>query len=168
MLPVRIGSPGQVGSLSSACGRMAILCFLPAVLAGCAPSVATTVDMPGMPNPELAMRESMAHVEKELGELGRKERITGTLPTVVPGELDKVVTFNWSGSLDDAVKKLAGEVGYTVLIDAPWNAPGVSVEISTGPQRVFDIFQALGAQAGDRATVAVDPQHHRVEVIYHV
>jgi defect-in-organelle-trafficking protein DotD len=55
-----------------------------------------------------------------------------------------------------------------VLIDAPWNAPGVTVGISTGPKRIYDIFEALGAAAGNRATVEVDPQHHRVEVIYHV
>jgi len=169
MLPVRTKFPEQDRGLSnSAWRRMVVLCLLPGVIAGCAPTVATTVDTPGMPNPELAMRESMSHVEKELGELGRKERVTRTLPTVVPGELDKVVAFDWNGSLESAVRKLAGEVGYTVTVDAPWNVPGIDVAISSGPQRVYDIFEALGAQAGDRATVAVDPQHHRVEVIYHV
>jgi defect in organelle trafficking protein DotD len=119
-------------------------------------------------DPELAMRESMAHVEKEMGELGRARPGLREGPVVVPGELDKVVIFKWNGSLDGAVKKLAAEVGYTVLIDAPWNAPGVHVGISTGPRRVYDIFEALGAAAGNQATVEVDPQHHRVEVIYHV
>jgi defect-in-organelle-trafficking protein DotD len=137
-------------------------------LGGCAHEVPTTVDMPGMPNPELAMRESMAHVEKEMGELGRAGPVLKGGPVVVPGELDKVVAFEWNGPLDGAVKKLAGEVGYTVLIDAPWNAPSVHVGISTGPRRVYDIFEALGAAAGNQATVEVDPQHHRVEVIYHV
>jgi defect in organelle trafficking protein DotD len=137
-------------------------------LGGCAYQVPTTVDMPGMPNPELAMRESMAHVEKEMGELGHAGPSLREGPVVVPGELDKVVAFEWNGPLDGAVKKLATEVGYTVLIDAPWDAPGVHVAISTGPRRVYDIFEALGAAAGNQATVEVDPQHHRVEVIYHV
>lgn len=144
------------------------LAVLMIAVGGCAYEVPTTVEMPGMPNPELAMRESMAHVEKEMGELGHSASLSKQGPVVVPAELDKVVEFEWNGSLDGAVKKLAGEVGYTVLIDAPWNAPGVSVGISTGPKRIYDIFEALGAAAGNRATVEIDPQHHRVEVIYHV
>ena len=137
-------------------------------VAGCAHEVPTTVEMPGMPNPEIALRDSMVHVEKEMGEIGRACPKAACGPVIVPGELDRVVAFEWNGPLDGAVKKLADEVGYTVLIDAPWNAPGVNVGISTGPRRVYDIFAALGAAAGSRATVEVDPQHHRVEVIYHV
>ena len=154
-------------SVAVSMARLGFLVGL-AGLGGCAQEVPPVVAMPGMPNPEIAMRESMAHVEKEMGELGRAGPAVKGGPVIVPGELDKVVAFDWNGPLVGAVKKLAGEVGYTVLIDAPWNAPGVNVGISTGPRRVYDIFEALGAAAGSRATVEVDPQHHRVEVIYHV
>ena len=33
---------------------------------------------------------------------------------------------------------------------------------------VYQVFEALGAEAGTRATVQVDPQHHQVQVIHHV
>jgi hypothetical protein len=32
----------------------------------------------------------------------------------------------------------------------------------------FQVFQALGEEAGSRATVQVDPLHHQVQVIHHV
>lgn len=137
-------------------------------LGGCAHEVAPTVETPGMPNAELALRRSMAHVDREMGELGRMQPSRRGGPAIVPGELDKVVAFDWEGPIEGAVEKLAKEVGYDVELDAPFNAESVSIGIRSGPQRVYDIFQAIGEAAGDRATVQVDAQHHRVRVIYHV
>jgi len=137
-------------------------------LGGCAHQVPPVVDMPGMANPELAMRESMSLVEAEKRALAHAGPVAAAGPAVVPGELDRVVALEWNGSLDGAVRKLADEVGYTVVISAPWNTPDVHVDISSGPRRVYDIFQALGAASGNQATIEVDPLHHRVEVIYHV
>jgi len=42
----------------------------------------------------------------------------------------------------------------------------VSVTISSVP--AYQVFQALGEEAGTKATVDVDPLHHQVEVIHHV
>lgn len=137
-------------------------------LGGCAHEVPTTVDMPGMPNPEIAMRESISHVDREMGELGRMRVAPREAPPIVPGELNKVVAFQWDGPLDGAVETLARTIGYTVAIDAPWNAPPVPIKFAGGPQRVFEIFEAIGDAAGEQATVRLDPQHHRVEVIHHV
>ena len=148
--------------------RRLILSGLLVSLAGCAHEVPTTVDVTGMPNAEIAMRRSMAHVDNEMSALGRLQPSRRGGPAVVPAELDKVVAFEWEGPIEGAVEKLAKEVGYDVVVDAPFNAPSVSIGISAGPQRVYDIFQAIGHAAGDRATVQVDPQHHRVQVIYHV
>jgi len=148
--------------------RRLILSGLLVSLAGCAHEVPTTVDVTGMPNAEIAMRRSMAHVDKEMSALGHLQPSRRGGPAVVPAELDKVVAFEWEGPIEGAVEKLAKEVGYDVVVDAPFNAPSVSVGIRAGPQRVYDIFQAIGRAAGDRATVQVDPQHHRVQVIYHV
>lgn len=137
-------------------------------LGGCAHPVAPIVDVTGMPNAEIAMRRSMAHVDKEMSELGRLQPFHAGAPAVVPAELDKVVAFEWEGPIEGAVEKLAKEVGYDVVVDAPFNAPSVSIGISAGPQRVYRIFEAIGGAAGNRATVKLDPQHHLVQVIYHV
>ena len=107
-----------------------------APLAGCAHDVPTTVDVTGMPNPEIAMRESIAHVDSEMAELGRMRPVPREVPPVVPAELDKVVAFAWEGPLDGAVEKPAGVIGYTVAVAAPANAVPLPIGIRTGPQRV--------------------------------
>jgi defect-in-organelle-trafficking protein DotD len=143
---------------------------LAAALGACSTPIPPLVDVPGMANPELALQQSFQHVEAEMGQLGtlRTGALQGQLPEVVPGELDKVVSFAWEGSLDGAVEKLAKEIGYAVEVKAPFNGKPLSIGISTGPQRVVDIFEAIGGAAGGNATVEVDPQHQRVQVIHHV
>lgn len=149
-------------------GSYRMIVLLSSLLGGCAQQVATTVDTPGMPNAELALRRSLDHVDREMGELGRMQPSRRGGPAIVPGELDKIVAFEWEGPIEGAVEKLAKEVGYDVVVDAPFNVSSVSIGVRSGPKRVYDIFQAIGAAAGDHATIQVDAQHHRVQVIYHV
>jgi defect-in-organelle-trafficking protein DotD len=141
------------------------------LLAGCAtPSVSTNVDATGMPNPEIALRDSFQHVDAEMTELGKMGpgTVERNSTPVVPAELQKVVAFAWQGPLDDAVRKLAASVGYSVTVSAPPNGLPLAVGISTGAEQVFQIFHALGEAAGTNATVQLDPLHHQVEVIHHV
>lgn len=155
--------------------RPAAIAVLLLAMAGCStPNVGTDVPTTGMPNPEIALRDSMRQVDAEITSLGT----LGAAPTrmaqpVVPGELQKTVTFAYSGPLDDGARKLADAVGYKLAITpAPAPAPGapapaaVTVNVSTGFVTAFAALQALGEAAGTRAIVRVDPQRHLVEVIY--
>jgi defect-in-organelle-trafficking protein DotD len=146
-----------------------------AVLAGCATvtPVPTTVVTAGMPNPEVALRQSMQHVDAEMAELGTmrgdlaQTGMSQSASPTMPEDLQRVVSFIWSGSLDEGVAKLAQSIGYTFYTTAPPNtAPlNVAVQISSAP--AFEVFRALGDQAGVRATVEVDPLHHQIQVIHH-
>jgi defect-in-organelle-trafficking protein DotD len=148
--------------------RGLVLLLASSILGGCAHDVPATVDVAGMPNAEIALRRSVEHVDKEMSEIGRMRPAPRHGPAVVPAELQKIVAFEWEGPLEGAVEKLAGEVGYDVVVDSAFNVQTVSIGIKSGPRRVYEIFQAIGSAAGDRATVQVDAQHHRIEVIYHV
>ena len=145
--------------------------FLLVMLAGCATvhPVPTTVVTPGMPNPEEALRQSMQHVDAEMAELGQLSPSVARPDTpVVPEDLQRIVSFEWSGPLDQAVAKLAQSVGYTFYTTAPPNAQPINVTIQIASVPAFQVFQALGEEAGARATVQVDPLHHQVQVIHHV
>ncbi|TRL21719.1 hypothetical protein FM996_21520 [Methylosinus sporium] len=148
--------------------RVLVLLLASSILGGCAHDVATTVDVSGMPNAEIALRRSVDHVDSEMGELGRMRPAPRQGPAVVPAELQKIVAFEWEGPIEGAVEKLAGEVGYEVVVDSAFNVQAVSIGVKSGPRRIYEIFQAIGRAAGDRATVQVDAQHHRIQVIYHV
>ncbi len=142
--------------------------------AGCSstPNVGTDVAVTGMPNAELALRDSMRVVDAEMGKLG----VMGPVPIqrgsgpVVPGELQKVVTFTWAGGLEDGVRTLAASVGYAVAVvpppPGPVTLPPLEVAVATGPVPVIEAFQALGEAAGTRALVRVDPARRQVDVLY--
>jgi len=143
------------------------------LLGGCAAPVhpvPTTVETPGMPNPEIALQKSMSDVNAEMAELGEltPEAATPVAAPVVPGPLQKTVSFSWSGPLDQGVAKLAQSVGYAFYVTAPPNAQPVNVAITISSVPAYQVFQALGEEAGTKATVEVDPLHHQVQVIHHV
>jgi defect in organelle trafficking protein DotD len=141
------------------------------LLAGCAgvEPVPTTVAVPGMPNPEAALQASMRHVDAEMAELGELSPVTVRAPVpVMPADLERIVSFAWTGSLDGAVAKLAASVGYRFYTTAPVNAQPLDITIRISSVPAWQVFQALGADAGTRATVELDPLHHQVQVIHHV
>jgi len=155
------------------------------LVVGCAavPNVGTDVAMAGMPNTEMALRESMRLVDTEIGKLGRMEPPAPAAPPialaplppsradaypVVPGELQKVIAFTWTGTLEEGVRQLAGNIGYVTTVAPPRSGHGsVPVSISIGPVPVIQAFQALGDAAGATATVRVDPMRRQVDVLYH-
>jgi defect-in-organelle-trafficking protein DotD len=86
----------------------------------------------------------------------------------MPEDLQRIVSFEWKGPLDQAVAKLAASVGYTFYTTAPANPQPLDVAIQMSSVPAYQVFQTLGAEAGTRATVQVDPLHHQVQVIHHV
>src|ERR1700730_685225 len=108
-------------------------------LAGCSSvtPVATNVDTPGMPNAEVALQKSMDETVGELARIGAMQpaAAVASKPTVVPGELERVVAMSWNGGLDGAVRKLADTVGYRVVVSG--NAPRTgNVVVDPAPHRV--------------------------------
>ena len=111
------------------------------------PPVAT----PGMPNPEIALQQSIQHVDAEMAELGQltPASISGSQP-VMPEDLQRVVTFKWSGSLDQGVAKLAQSVGYVLRHVPAWRSASSSHgRMANVP--AYEVFKALGEEAGTRA-----------------
>lgn len=147
--------------------------LLAILLAGCASTipVPTTVVASGMPNPEQALQQSIQRVDSEMAELGTmRAPVAAAMPAepVMPGDLQRIVNFDFSGPLDRAVAKLALSVGYTFYTTAPPNAAKIAVSVQVQGAPAVQVFRVLGEQAGARATVQVDPLHHQVQVIHHV
>lgn len=142
------------------------------LLTGCTGRAVVTpdVDATGMPSAELALQRSVERVDaamRDLGGLNVSARPATALPAPVPAELQRPMTWAWSGPLDAGVKVLADRVGYRLVVTAsPGTAP-VEVAVSRRDARLLDLFEALGTAAGTRATVIVDPDHRQVEVRYH-
>jgi defect-in-organelle-trafficking protein DotD len=149
---------------------LAVALVAGALLPGCATvtPVPTTVVMPGMPNPELALQQSIHHVDAEMAELGQfTPSMTQVDQPVLPEDLRRTVSFTWDGPLDAGVAKLAASIGYTFYTTGPASQLPLNVAIQISSVPVYQVFQALGEEAGAQATVQLDPQHHQVQVIHH-
>ena len=116
----------------------------------------------GPAKPRFSFWSSMA----ELGRLS--PTVAREVQPVMPADLQRVVSFEWNGPLDQAVAKLSASIGYTFYTTAPANAAPLEVSIRMASVPAYQVFQSLGAEAGTRATVQVDPLHHQVQVIHHV
>jgi defect-in-organelle-trafficking protein DotD len=150
--------------------RLACAGLVALSLAGCGVTpVAPNVDTPGMPNAEVALQKSLDDTAREMARIGAIESsaAVASKPTVVAGELDRVVSMQWNGPLDGAVRRLGETIGYRTAITGKAPQAGVNVAVDPAPMRVYDILHGLGDQAGDAATVRVDEQHQLLEVIYH-
>jgi len=196
-----VAQPLDTGPATSGLMQAALdLCIRPPLamallVAGCGaiPNVGTDVSMTGMPNTEVALRESMRLVDVEIGKLGRMAPPAPPVPpparllpaaapapqpllrvasspaySVLPGELQKVVVFTWTGTLEAGVRQLADSIGYVSSVVPPmFGQVSVPVSIAIGPVPVMEALQALGDAAGSHATVRVDPARRQVEVLYH-
>ncbi len=87
---------------------------------------------------------------------------------VVPEELQRPIGFAWNGLLDDGVRKVASEVGYRVEVSGPPQMRPIAVVVPNVATTLVGALIALGNQAGNWATVRVDPVNRRIEVIHHV
>ena len=82
--------------------------------------VPTTVDMPGMPNPEAALQQSIHHVDAEMAELDGQLTPSTTevdQPVIPEDHVARRRTFAWNGPLDAGVAKLAASIELHVLHD---------------------------------------------------
>ena len=76
----------------------------------------------------MALQQSMNDVNAEMAELGQLTPAPATPAStpVLPEPLQRIVSFTYSGSLDQGVAKLAQSVGYTFYVTAPPNAQPVA------------------------------------------
>ncbi len=98
---------------------------------------------------------------------------TGDSPFPIPAELLRPVTFAWTGSVDGAVRDLAGRIGYGFASvgvlggPPPAGAERVEVSVSLVNTSIVDVAQRLGNQSDARAVVLVDPERRELRV-YHM
>lgn len=121
------------------------------------PATDPPTTVPGAPIPLVPSPEAALASRHPVGE-----------EPVLPDELRRPIAFAWYGSLDEGAKRLADLVGYKLVISGPAKRGPIDVTIQLSSTPAIAAFRALGEQAGNRATVLVDPENQRVEVLHHV
>ena len=150
--------------------------YLPLAAAGLLAACATAkvdpnVDAYGMPNAELALQRSLDRVGAAMSSLGGMTvgyRAASVQPAIVPAELQRPLSFTWSGPIDTGAKALADRIGYKLVVTKPANPMPITVGVNMTDASAVDLFRAMGEAAGNQATVIVDPDHQQVLVQHHV
>lgn len=135
-------------------------------LAGCAthPTDRSDVDAEAAANPEVALLRSFDRVDRAMAAM----RATARPGQVAPSELQKPIVWRWSGPMDQAAKALADRIGWSYAAPGP-DAPAMpTVTVDANGTTVLDVFRSIGTQAGERATLLVDPDRRIVQVQRHV
>lgn len=135
-------------------------------LAGCAnkPGDRIDIDAEAMANPEVALLRSFDRVDRAMAAMQTSSR-PGRVP---PAELNKPIVWRWSGPMDQAAKAIAEKVGWSYAAPGPDAPPMPAVTVDANGTSVLDVLRSIGTQAGDRATLLVDPDRRIIQVQRHV
>ena len=83
-----------------------------------------------------------------------------------PQELQRAVTFSWTGPVEPLVEELSRKVGYRYgIIGSQPNTP-ILITITATNKPLINVFRDIGIQMGARADLKVDAASRMVEVQY--
>lgn len=133
------------------------------------PKIPTTVQITGMPNPELALQKSMDHVNKDMSRIAELHPHTTsiTLNADIPAELQKNIAFFFDGKLENAVDILANKSGYSISIEKPKKIKSFHITTRFPNITIFEALHSLGELVGNRADIEINNNSHLIRVIYH-
>jgi defect-in-organelle-trafficking protein DotD len=105
--------------------------------------------------------EALAAVEQKRTPAGQTPAIVGA-----PAELNRAVTINWVGPVDQITKTLADKATYRFvsLGSAPATPVVVNVDVTNKP--IIEVLRSIGFQLGARADVYVDSAEKIVALTY--
>lgn len=154
----------EIAMKRPACHLLAAL----VVLTGCSTPRTPSVETTGMPNAELALQTTIRQVDTDLTQIGAisTSQTAADPENAMPDELRRPVDFVWRGTLDDGAQKIADTIGYRCVIVRDPGTPKLQISVNIAGAAI-DVLHNLGDRAGNTATIAVDPLHRQIQVIYH-
>ena len=105
--------------------------------------------------------QTLASVEQ-----ARNPGVALQMPPSAPQELRRIVSVDWTGPIEPIARSLADRAGYQVQINGDRPPVPVVVSVVAREKSVIEVLRDVGLQAGQRADVVVDPDHHIVELNY--
>lgn len=130
---------------------------------------------PPAPGPGDAVAQQLAaaagRAEAALGRLSRIEASAMPIdwsapPELVPAELMKPVTLDWTGPLGALTERLAAMAGYEYVVAGAAPVRPVIVDVHVVDKPLIGVFREAGYQAGTRAKVVVNAARGVVEVVH--
>jgi len=83
-----------------------------------------------------------------------------------PAELQKAVTFVWSGPVEPVARDLAAKAGYSFRTVGDVPVSPIVVTMNVYNQPMIEVMRDIGLQMGSRADLRLDAGTRTVEIIY--
>lgn len=83
----------------------------------------------------------------------------------LPPDLARPVTIKWNGPVDGAIRAIAQQINYTVLPSANNLATPPNILLDENGTPAAGLFEKIGAQVAQYATISVDPNKRTVQII---
>ena len=128
------------------------------------------------PEPALApverrLTEAALRAETALTALARVRAAENPLdppavPRMVPPALLRPVTLDWTGPLETLAATLAGEAGYVFNVAGRRPVRPLMVDVTVAERPLILVLRDVGILAGAKATLAVDAERRRIELVW--
>lgn len=83
-----------------------------------------------------------------------------------PPELQRAVTFSWSGPVEPVTQDIASRAGYTFRTVGDQPPAPILITLDVYNQPMIEVLRSIGLQMGSRADLKLDANRRAVEIIY--
>ncbi|MCB1538275.1 MAG: DotD/TraH family lipoprotein [Rhodospirillales bacterium] len=83
-----------------------------------------------------------------------------------PVELQRAVTFQWSGPVEDVTRDMAARAGYSFSTVGDLPPTPIIVNLNAYNEPLIEVFRDIGLQMGTRADLKLDASRHTVDILY--
>jgi hypothetical protein len=91
---------------------------------------------------------------------------SGGLLSAPPPGLERLITVRWTGELEELMRLVAKETGWTLTAPTGLRVAPVIISINAENRSAFDVVRDIGAIAGTSADIAVNAQARTFTVRY--
>lgn len=117
------------------------------------------------PPPQIPFGQQMAILDAQANALAATRYPVRRPGSVLPAELERPVSWHWSGTLRDGLGEIASQIGYHLIMDDTGPGPVVAIRETTATEA--SLIDELSLAAGPRYHVDIDVPTHEIRVSHH-
>lgn len=112
--------------------------------------------------------DKASHALEALAAVEQKRTPAGQVPAIVgaPAELNRAITINWIGPVDQITKLLSDKASYRFVALGSVPATPVVVNVNVTNTPIIEVLRSIGFQLGARADIYVDSAEKMVALTY--
>lgn len=124
------------------------------------------VDTPGAAPAAVTQAAAVAVASTVISSPSSGVVASGGLLSAPPAGLERLITVRWTGELEELLRLVAKETGWTLSASTGLRVAPVIISLNAESRSAFDVVRDIGAIAGTSADIAVHAQARTFTVRY--